>query len=461
MDNNLSLTLFGDSITVLTEIWIGSLVKVSVVLVAACLMVALWRHRAAATRHFVLTLALLCSLLIPVGSAVWVFSNAPVLPTLNGVDLVQRAAAVVSLGEIVVTPSLSLPTWWSLALLVWLGGVLVFGLRELIGHVRLRTVLRQSHPIENSALQRLFTSCLAATGIRRPVRLLTHARRPVPFTCGLFRPAVVLTARDITSDHVQVRRILLHELAHVERFDAAANAIARWAMVLFWFHPLVWLVVHRLHIEQERACDDRVVNGGERSTEYAEFLLGYARHLRSRLALLPEGMTFLRAGSLRARIQSLLNPRRRTQPASRATLTWCVAGALAGVLVLSCVRTPTAEKKTGEEATAAAVPAPGDLIKVDEMPVMTKSVQPEYPQALADSQITGTVWIRALVSIDGTVIDARPVNPNPHDAFNTAALEAAYKNEYKPAIKDSRPVPVWVTYQVSFQLQTVLNDEGC
>jgi len=358
----------------------------------------------------------------------------------------------------VTTTSLGVSGWWSLALLLWLGGVLVLALRNVAGHIHLRRILRQAQANGDPALQRLFEACMAATGIRRKVRLLVHPRQPVPFTCGLLQPVVVLTAREVNCAPDQARRILLHELAHVGRLDVAANAVARWATVLFWFNPLVWIAARQMHREEERACDDRVLQFGESAAEYAELLLNYARNLRHHLTLLPEGIMFIRAQSLRARIHSLLDPRPRVRAAGGVMLTGLAAIALGSVLMLSCVRTPTAEEKASESPLAKA-PSPDEFIAVDEMPEFITSVQPEYPKALADAHINGSVWIRALVAIDGTVAEARVVNPNQHEEFNTAALEAAYKGEFKPARKAGKPVPVWVTYQVQFRTEGGVDDD--
>ncbi|MBD3298136.1 MAG: TonB family protein [candidate division Zixibacteria bacterium] len=461
MDTISNLIPFGLSATALAEIGIGSVAKVSVILTLALLAELVWRHRTAATRHLILTLGLLSTLFIPIGSALWIAFDPTSLPVVNGVDLVQRAAGSVALGEIAVTPNLALPSWWTLAVVVWLAGVVLLAIRELAGYIRTRTVVRQAHEIDNSDIKALFADCLAVTGIRRPVRLLAHSEQPVPFTCGLFRPVVVLSARELDGNRDHARRVILHELAHVERLDSVANAVAGWVSVLFWFHPLVWLATRRLHIEQERACDDRVVHGGESAAEYAEFLLGYARDLRKRLALLPEGMTFVRARSLRARIHALLDPQRHMRRTGRVAMAVCVTTALAGVLLLSCVRTPTAEKNTDSQAKAAAIPSPDEFIEVDDMPAMVKSVDPEYPQALADSGVSGTVWIRALVDTDGTVAEAHTLNPNKHDAFNTAAIQAAYKNEFTPAQKNGKPIAVWVTYKVTFKMSADGKDEDC
>ena len=452
-----TISLFGMNAPVLAEILIGSVMKVSLVLLLALLAASIARRTTFATKHFILTLALAGALLIPVGSAVWMALAPSALPHVNTSAVILPAVTTVSPGAAGATSSFSVQSWWSLGLIVWLAGVLLFVLREIAGHVRVHRMLRRADVIADANLQQLFAQCTATLGITRPVRLLIHPDQPVPFTCGLFRPVVVLTGRELDSSPDQLRRILLHELAHIARLDIAANTIARWATALFWFNPLVWLANSRLHQEQERACDDHVVHTGESAAEYAELLLDYARHLRRHFALLPEGITFVRMQSLRARIQSLLDPRPRNRRVRSATLTVLAAVALSSVLLLSCVRTPTAENNANAAAKAddETVPPPDVFIEVDEMPVMTKEETPVYPENLAEQEITGDVWVRALIGTDGKVREAHPVNPNKYEEFNTAAIDAALKNEFTPAQKNGKPVAIWVTYKVSFRLPGV------
>ena len=49
--------------------------------------------------------------------------------------------------------------------------------------------------------------------------------------------------------------MLAHELAHIVRGDYATGLIARLAVVLNYYHPLVRWMAGRLQLQQEQAAD--------------------------------------------------------------------------------------------------------------------------------------------------------------------------------------------------------------
>jgi len=96
-------------------------------------------------------------------------------------------------------------------------------------------------------------------------------------------------------------------------------------------------------------------------------------------------------------------------------------------------------------------PQAGEFVAVEEQPAKIYEEKPVYPEMAGLTQKTGTVWIQALVDKEGKVRDARVVKPSGSNVgFEEAAVEAAYKNRYKPAIQNGRPVAVWITYKVDF-----------
>jgi len=100
------------------------------------------------------------------------------------------------------------------------------------------------------------------------------------------------------------------------------------------------------------------------------------------------------------------------------------------------------------------LPAPGEFVPYDENPVALNQVIPEYPPLAKQAGIEGTVLIEALVDKKGNVRDARVIKPSGSSAgFEEAALEAAYKIKWKPAISNNQPVAVRVVYPVIFTLK--------
>ncbi len=97
-------------------------------------------------------------------------------------------------------------------------------------------------------------------------------------------------------------------------------------------------------------------------------------------------------------------------------------------------------------------PQAGEFVAVEEQPVEISHENPITPELATLTGTTGVVWIQALVDKEGKVRDARVLKPSGSKVgFEEAALEAALKNRYKPAIQNGRPVAVWVSYKVEFK----------
>lgn len=98
-------------------------------------------------------------------------------------------------------------------------------------------------------------------------------------------------------------------------------------------------------------------------------------------------------------------------------------------------------------------PGEDDFVAVEAPAVMTISSPPVYPDSAKNHKIEGTVWVRALVDENGAVVEAKIVKCSAKDCgFEEAALEAAKRCQYTPAMQNGKPVAVWVTYKVEFAL---------
>lgn len=81
-----------------------------------------------------------------------------------------------------------------------------------------------------------------------------------PCVSGLWRPAILLP-RDFRHryDRRERRLVLAHEIAHLRRGDVYANVLAALLRAVFWFNPLLHIAVPRFRLDQELACDARVL----------------------------------------------------------------------------------------------------------------------------------------------------------------------------------------------------------
>ena len=98
------------------------------------------------------------------------------------------------------------------------------------------------------------------------------------------------------------------------------------------------------------------------------------------------------------------------------------------------------------------IPDRNELTVVQIPPEMIHEVKPEYPRLARRVGQEGTVWVQVLLDIDGTVMDAVIAKPTGMPLLEEAALKAAYKNRFSPAIQNDHPVRIWVTYSVHFSL---------
>ena len=106
------------------------------------------------------------------------------------------------------------------------------------------------------------------------------------------------------------RACLLHELAHLARYDDWAKLAQELLRAPFFFHPAVRWLLARLDRERELLCDEAVVALGSDPVAYARLLLDLARRpgrlLPVTLPIRPGWLPFLDRRTVKVRIERLL-----------------------------------------------------------------------------------------------------------------------------------------------------------
>ena len=102
------------------------------------------------------------------------------------------------------------------------------------------------------------------------------------------------------------------------------------------------------------------------------------------------------------------------------------------------------------EGTGPAEPAPREFVYTEQLPMPVARVKPEYPPIARDAAMEGKVVVRMLVGLDGKVRRAEIEQSSA--MFDEAALAAARRWTFTPALTDGKPVMVWVRVPFDFRL---------
>ena len=99
-------------------------------------------------------------------------------------------------------------------------------------------------------------------------------RLAMPVLIGIIRPLILLPPAALSGWSVeQLEMVLLHELAHLRRWDNLVNLMQRFVESLLFFHPVVWWLSSWVRLERELCCDQLVVERLGQPVAYAEILL--------------------------------------------------------------------------------------------------------------------------------------------------------------------------------------------
>lgn len=76
-----------------------------------------------------------------------------------------------------------------------------------------------------------------------------------PCLCGILAPAVYMNEAGLLSEE-RKQHILLHEMTHYKHLDHVWAVVRSVCLVLYWFHPLVWVAAVLSIEDSELACDE-------------------------------------------------------------------------------------------------------------------------------------------------------------------------------------------------------------
>ncbi|BFI96541.1 MAG: TonB family protein [Rhodanobacter sp.] len=308
---------------------------------------------------------------------------------------------------------------------LWLAGAIAMLSRLAVHYLRLR---RQSQALPAEMTARLSHEL----GGLDPRRLRLHPAGPALLWAP--RSQLLLPADFLERFDADERLMVLrHELAHLRRGDALWRLIAELALALLWFHPLAWLARPRFRLDQELACDERVL----RDAPHDERIYAHALLHSVGLSPVPALIPWLSQPQLKERLTMIEHHR----PGALRRRAGFVL--LAALLVGSAF---VAQAATGNQANQSAA---SDLS-------YNAGIQPHYPPSAVKAKEQGTVVLDILVYPDGTpgaiTYNAKQSNTASADLI-AAATNAARQWRFSPQMKNGKPVAGYARVPVKFSLE--------
>jgi beta-lactamase regulating signal transducer with metallopeptidase domain len=171
--------------------------------------------------------------------------------------------------------------------------LLIFPLLQFVRNYRYVNVIRKYGLSKATVEWRMFVRKVAAQmGIKKPVHIWVSELVTSPVTIGYIKPVILVPLAAVNQlSTQQLEAVLLHELAHIRRFDYLLNLILKLIQSILYFNPFVKAFVKIVEREREKSCDEMVMQFQYDPYGYASALLELekANHLPKTLAVAAGG----------------------------------------------------------------------------------------------------------------------------------------------------------------------------
>lgn len=273
----------------------------------------------------------------------------------------------------------------------------------------------------------------------RPVTVCASETLRVPTALGLIRPVVVFPQWAIDELSAEdLNQVLLHELAHLNRWDDWTNLIQQVVRSLFFFHPAVWWIERKVALEREIACDDAVLAQTSSPRAYAECLANLAEKslLQRSVALAQAALGRVHQTSLR--VAEILSANRGRKPASSKT-----AISIFASFAIACA--------------VFAARAPKLIVFQDATPAQVQSASPLA--IMARAKLSAQTPVSAIASFAPKIIDAKLNTDRPavklHPRLAAIRIPASKpRSSGMVHLTSVKPEPMPVTETLFFVIET-------
>jgi len=189
-------------------------------------------------------------------------------PVLNSKEQIAAAPII---------PKVSL-SWWAIAFLTWIILSCIMFILLIQRTFFVKRLIGQSQEADEK-LKNILEQARLQMRLKYKVELRLSKKALSPSVCGLLKPTILIPqkiAKRLNS--YDLKAILLHELAHIKRYDLWVNLVQAVLQIIYIYNPLLWIANIIIRNVREQAVDEMVlVAMGEQAEEYPKTLLNISR----------------------------------------------------------------------------------------------------------------------------------------------------------------------------------------
>ena len=258
--------------------------------------------------------------------------------------------------------------------------------------------------------------------------------------------------------------IIHHELKHQQMLHSFDIVLLKIFQILFWYHPLVFLLEKELRLQHEYAVDQAVLKQEKDKANYQQLLLNQAFEVKFNLITNSFNQSFLKN-------RFIMMTKKENKKLGRFLLMALLAAVFITPVLLSCSMeakeekteiTPAIEEKKTEEVMLEGSEVEDVFTVVEEMPTFPGGKQKmyeyigqnlEYPADAKSAGIQGRVVVKFIIEKDGSIDNVRVIKGIGHGCDKAAMEVIKGMPNWIPGKQRGKNVKVEFALPLSFKLQ--------
>jgi TonB family protein len=279
-----------------------------------------------------------------------------------------------------------------------------------------------------------------------------HKHSPMLF--GFIKIKILLPVDWDDWSTLQQRTAIVHELAHIKQKDHWINILELIVFALYYFNPLVWLIIRRVNEYNELVCDDVTIETIESSgIEYSKQLLHFSEAYSNLNRVLASSVAFTESyRSIRKRFAYHLSKQEgfvMKNFKSKSIIVIVMCSLITIPFLWQCNNGESEQSVTTSIDNSEKI---YDMNEVTEKPEMLHKEYPVYPEEARKAGVGGMTVVTVTIDELGNVEEAK-IFRSSNPLFDEVSLTAAKKCKFKPAKLHDQIIKVNMNIPFSFKLR--------